>query len=354
MPLPYVLKPEELPKVLPSIHLRYSQDSASGFTREKNGKSFIYLDSNRRRITDKRILERLEALAIPPAWKNVWISPLENGHLQATGTDEKNRKQYIYHPTWISLTQQNKFNKTILFATLLPELRKIVDKDLSLPNLSERKVLATIVWLLGNTYIRIGNDEYTKENNHYGLTTFQTQHVSVKNEEVTFHYVGKSGKEHTVNVSNPRVARTIRKLEELPGLELFQYIDNQGQQISIDSGEVNEYLHEITQRDITAKDFRTWGGTLLASETLYQLGIPGDQKNMKKNISSAIKYVAKHLHNTPHVSRMYYIHPLVFDTYKKDILVPYFQERYQNTKSGNYMSKSEKVTSSLLKEYSHA
>ncbi len=345
------LTKDTLPKVLQKIHLRYTLDIIPGFTRKQNDKDFIFLDRNKKQITDTTVLERLQKLAIPPAWTHVWISPYENSHLQATGRDEKGRKQYIYHEEWVLISQQNKFNQVIFFGQLLPHLRATVEKDMNSQGLTQKKVLATIAWLLDKTYIRIGNEEYAKENEHFGLTTLHNKHVSVSGSTIQFHFIGKSGKENSVEVNHPRVAKTIRKLEELPGYELFQFINEFGKRQPVDSGEVNEYLQAIAEEEISAKDFRTWGGTVLAGQTLFHsYNTFTSPTNAKKNISSAVKEVATHLRNTPTVARTYYIHPTIFTTYTNNILVPHYQESHTKDKRIAFFSKDEKATLTLLQQ----
>lgn len=305
-------------------HLRYINPDSKGFSREKHGKDFIYLDSDKKRIKEPTILQRIESLNIPPAWEKVWIAPIRNGHIQAVGMDEKGRKQYIYHPEWIALSQEKKFDKLVFFSSVLPEIRRKIASDMSIVGLKQEKVLATIIWLLEHTYIRIGNEEYAKENQHYGLTTMRTKHVDVEGSTVTFRFVGKSGKEHEVNVDHPKVAKTIRKLESLPGYELFQYINTDGERHQVTSDEVNDYLQSLTGDSISAKDFRTWGGTVMSAVTLFKLGQPPTIEEIKKNITQAVKTVAKELGNTPTVCRTYYIHPIIPKTYEAKKLIEHF------------------------------
>lgn len=305
--------------------LRYVSDQISGFTRIKKGGGFKYYDRDLKTIGNPDIIDRIDNLRIPPAWKKVWISPFKNGHIQATGIDERGRKQYIYHADWTEMCQQNKFDKMAAFAEMLPRLREKISEDMNLPGLAERKILATIVWLLEHTYIRIGNPEYAKENKSFGLTTLRNQHVEVSGNTVKFEFKGKSGVFHSTDISHPRVAKTIRKLEELPGYELFQYVDENGKRRPVDSSEVNDYLREIAGDTISAKYFRTWGGTVLSAVTLNSLGLYETKTEMKKRISEAVKTVSKHLRNTPTVCRSYYIHPTVINTYQKNILIPHFE-----------------------------
>lgn len=343
-------EPEALAK---EANLRYVNPDTKGFSRTKNGSRFIYHDIQGAKLIEPSIVNRIESLKIPPAWEQVWISPLKNSHIQAVGIDEKGRKQYIYHPDWIALSQEKKFNKMLFFSGVLPEIRKKTSSDMALSGLSQEKVLATIVWLLEHTYIRIGNEEYAKENQHYGLTTLRNKHVDIEGSQVTFRFVGKSGKEHEVSVSHPRVARTIRKLEALPGYELFQYINDEGKRHQVTSEEVNDYLQGLTGEAISAKDFRTWGGTVLSATTLYRIGDAPTQKDAEKNITQSVKLVSKQLGNTPMVCRTYYIHPAIPKTYQEKILVSHFDtidKRLAN--KPDKLSKLEFAVRTLLEEQS--
>lgn len=304
--------------------LRYVSDTAPGWFRQKVRNSFYYYDTRGERIRDHEKLERIKSLVIPPAWERVWISPKKNGHIQATGIDERGRKQYIYHPDWIKVSQENKFSRVIDFGQALPHLRNRIRYDLKLTGMDKRKILATIVWLLEHTFIRIGNEEYSKENNSFGLTTLRNRHVKVRGSDVKFSFRGKSGVEHELEISHPTIAKTLKKCIELPGFELFQYIDDEGQRHSVDSKDVNDFLKEITENDFTAKDFRTWGGTNIASLHLYHTGPFENKTQLKKILTEACKDVSEHLGNTVAVCRSYYIHPTVFSSYSKKLLIPHF------------------------------
>ncbi|MDO8618806.1 MAG: hypothetical protein Q7R49_02550 [Candidatus Daviesbacteria bacterium] len=257
--MPNTLDPE-IKKEFKKEGLRYIADSTPGFFRHQIGRRFKYYDLQGRTVTNKNILDRIKKLAIPPAWENVWISPIDNGHLQATGIDEKGRKQYIYHNDWTKISQENKFDKIVDFGLSLPKIRGKVDYDLHQKKLDKRKVLATVVWLLEHTFIRIGNEEYSKENNSFGLTTLRNKHVKVRGSKIYFSFKGKSGVWADIAVSHPTIAKTIKHCIELPGYELFQFIDEEGMRHVIDSQEVNLFLKEVTNDDFSAKDFRTWGG----------------------------------------------------------------------------------------------
>ncbi|MBI4059355.1 DNA topoisomerase IB [Candidatus Microgenomates bacterium] len=353
---------DKLIKKAHQIHLRYVLDSSPGIRRSRvglpagadkpaqAGQSFKYFDPNGVTIHNQNTLSRIKGLAIPPAWKDVWISPLEQGHLQATGFDKKGRKQYIYHADWRTLCEEDKFDSLIDFAALLPQLRSRVNNLLRTSTLSKEKVLAAIVWLLEHTFIRVGNDEYARENQSFGLTTLRDRHVSIRGSNIKFEFMGKSGVFHLVKISHPTVARTIKECSELPGYELFKCVDEDGVKHIIDSSDVNNFLQEITGCEISAKDFRTWGGTVLAASNLNSLGYFEDRETEEKNISLVVKEVAKHLRNTPKVCRKYYIHPTVITTYSQKILVPHFQNK--SAKKLDFMSKDEYKVLTLLQKYS--
>lgn len=313
-------------------NLRYFNDQNPGFFRHKVGKKFVYYDLKGSKIKDSKVIKRINSLVIPPAWREVWVSPLENSHLQATGIDDKNRKQYIYHPSWTKICQQNKFSKLVDFGLSLPKIRSKIRYEIGLPNLDKKKIISTIIWLLENTFIRIGNDEYSKENNSFGLTTLRNKHASVDGSEVVLRFIGKSGVAHKILINNPTIAKTIKKCIELPGYELFQYIDEDNKKHTVSSEDVNEFLKDVTQEDFTAKDFRTWGGTDICAVHFYEVGYPTDKKLLPKNINEAVKKVSSHLNNTVKVCRSYYIHPTVIETYQTNILVPHFSG-YKNKKS---------------------
>lgn len=322
----------KLEKQLKKEDLRYISDQSSGFFRQKIGKDFKYYDLDGKVIKDKRYLERIESLAIPPAWKNVWICPKDNGHIQATGIDEKGRKQYIYHSDWTSLTKQNKFSSMIDFGLSLPKIRNKVRYDLGTKGFDKRKILATVIWLLEHTFIRVGNEEYAKKNSSFGLTTLRNKHVKVSGSDMVFQFKGKSGVYSSIETSSPVIAKIIKRCIELPGYELFKYIDGDGEKNVVDSEEVNSFLKDVTGNNFSAKDFRTWGATNLSATNLFKLGISEDLKLIKKNIADTVKKVSKHLNNTVSVCRNYYIHPVVFLTYQRKTLVPHF-ERYSKSKS---------------------
>jgi len=340
-------------KDLKKVDLRYIPDSTKGITRKKTGEKFTYVDTDAKKITSNIVLDRIKKLIIPPAWKDVWICPSPSGYLQATGIDEKGRKQYLYHTDWIQLSQQNKFNKILNFATYLPKIRERIRRDMTEDAYEKDKIIATVIWLLQHTMIRIGNEAYAEENNSYGLTTLRNRHVKIQGKEVTFEFKGKSGVEHTVSITHPKIAKIIKECIELPGYEIFQYIDDRGDKHRVDSQDVNQYLQELTGEDITAKDFRTWGATVLGALTLHTIGPAGNPTGVKKNISQAVKTVSQHLRNTTTVCRTYYIHPTVLKTYETDILVPHFEKMYRTyPRERTSMNRQEFATYTLLEKYS--
>jgi DNA topoisomerase-1 len=281
--------------------------------RRKEGDSFVYLDLKGREITDQADIERINALAIPPAYKNVWVCPDQSGHIQATGLDERGRKQYRYHPRWREARDETKFARTIAFATALPTIRATT-KHLSRPGFSREKVLATLVQLLEKTAIRIGNEEYARQNHSVGLTTMENEHVEVSGTRAHFHFRGKSGKWHDIDLRDRKLASVIRKLQDLPGQSLFQYRTSDGTIHHITSADVNA-TKEISGGEFSAKDFRTWAGTVAASIALRDCGAFDDPKAAQKNVTEAVKLVAKRLGNTPAVCRKAYIHPAIFESY---------------------------------------
>nr|WP_290224915.1 DNA topoisomerase IB [Trichocoleus desertorum] len=302
--------------------LRYVNDNVPGIQRQARGKGFIYIDAEGQKIRDRAEIQRIESLAIPPAYQEVWICPDANGHIQATGRDAKGRKQYRYHSLWRQVRDQTKFTRMIAFSDALPMIRERVDHDLGLRGLPCQKVLATVVRLLETTCIRVGNETYARTNRSFGLTTMRCRHVDVSGTTLRFKFRGKSGVDHDIQVSDRRLARIIKRCQEIPGYELFQYLDDEGQRQCIDSGAVNTYLHEVTQQDFTAKDFRTWSGTVMAALELAEIGPFSSQTQAKKNINQAIKNVAAHLGNRPATCRKYYVHPAILDAYLDGSLEP--------------------------------
>jgi DNA topoisomerase I len=303
------------------VGLCYITDDMPGIQRRRSGKKgFVYTDTAGQRIRDREEIRRIESLAIPPAYQNVWICPLPNGHLQATGRDAKGRKQYRYHPQWRSIRDQTKFSRMVAFSQVLPEIRHRIEQDLARLGLPKQKVLATILKLMELTRIRVGNEEYAKTNQSYGLTTLQDEHVDVSGATIQFRFRGKSGVDHEIEVSDRRLANIVKRCQDLPGQELFQYIDVDGSPQDITSTDVNDYLRDITGQEFTAKDFRTWAGTVLATVQLAEMGRFSSQTAAKRNLSQAIKQVAQYLGNRPATCRKYYVHPAVLEAYLDESL----------------------------------
>jgi DNA topoisomerase I len=307
--------------------LRYVSDADPGIRRKRVGKHFSYIGLDGRPIHDPTTLKRIKALGIPPAYTDVWICPDPRGHLQATGRDARGRKQYRYHRHWRQVRDETKYNRMIAFGQALPAIRVRTEQDLSLPGLPRAKVLASVVRLLETTLIRVGNEEYAKTNRSFGLTTMRDRHVTIDGATVHFHFRGKSGKTQTVNLNDRRLARIVKRCRDLPGYELFQYIDEQGQRQTIGSGDVNEYVREITGQDFTAKDFRTWAGTVLAAQALQEYEAFDSAAQAKKNVVRAIERVAERLGNTPSICRKCYVHPAVLDAYLDGSLIKTLQQR---------------------------
>ena len=332
--------------------LRYVTDARPGITRKKRGKNFQYLDPDGKRITDEDTLARIKSLVIPPAWTDVWICPNANGHLQATGRDARGRKQSRYHPRWRATRDETKYERMKLFGAALPKIREQVERDLALPGLPREKVLATIVRLLETTFIRIGNEEYARENKSYGLTTLRDKHVGIEGSKVHFQFKGKSGKMHSIDVQDRQLARIVKKCQDVPGYELFQYFDEEGNHRSVDASDVNDYLRSITDDDFTAKDFRTWAGTVLACSLLRQFESTETQTQAKKNVVEAIKSVAERLGNTPSVCRKCYVHPRVIESYMSGSLVKAFEQEVikEVEKSPHALRKEELDLLHLLEE----
>ncbi|HEX8603043.1 MAG TPA: DNA topoisomerase IB [Pseudoduganella sp.] len=313
------MKPEELVTdpllAARAAGLRYVSDGKPGLSRVAAKEGFRYLDASGDPVDDEATLARIRALAIPPAWTDVWICAQANGHLQATGRDARGRKQYRYHARWRSVRDEVKYERMIAFGRALPGIRQAVETALKLPGLPREKVLATIVYLLEHTMMRIGNEEYARENKSFGLTTLRNRHVRIDGREVEFRFRGKSGVYHDVKVADRRLARIIERMRDLPGQELFQFVDDDGATHSIDSSDVNDYLRSITGEDYTAKDFRTWSGTVLAALALQAFEKFDSETQAKKNVVRAIESVAKKLGNTPSVCRKCYVHPAVLAAY---------------------------------------
>jgi DNA topoisomerase-1 len=315
--------------------LRYVSDARPGIRRRKAGTGFTYTRADGTRLSETDALKRIKSLAIPPAWTEVWISPFADGHIQATGRDAKGRKQYRYHARFREVRESTKYEHLVAFAAALPGIRKKVKEHMALPGLAREKVLATVVHLLETTLIRVGNDEYAEQNNSYGLTTLKNRHVAVDGNEVRFRFTGKSGKQWSLRVRDRRVAKIMRACQELPGQELLQYIDESGNCQDVTSTDVNSYLKEITGKDITAKDFRTWAGTVLAAMALNELESFDSATQAKRNLRAAIEKVASKLGNTPTICRKCYVHPEVLNSYMDGNLVLEVKAKAESELRGN-------------------
>ena len=299
--------------------LSHVNDERPGVHRRRSGKAFRYVSSDGQPVRDPAVIVRIRALAIPPAWTDVWICSSANGHLQATGRDARGRKQYRYHATWRSVRDQNKFGRLVDFARALRVIRRKVAADLRLPGLPREKVLAAVARLLENTFIRIGNERYARQNGSFGLTTLRNRHVRVNGERIAFDFRGKSGRQHHIEFDDARLARVIRRCRDLPGYELFQYVDEAGERHSIGSSDVNDYLRALSGEDYTAKDFRTWAGTVLAVLALQAADAPRSQAHARKLLNAAISDVARQLGNTVAVCRKCYIHPRVIELFMQGV-----------------------------------
>ena len=309
-----------------AVELVYTNDqTAEGITRKKYGKKFQYY-LNGVRINDQEEITRINKLAIPPAWEHVWICALNNGHLQATGIDAKQRKQYRYHPVWNALRNHTKFYRMLQFGYALPKIRLQIEQDLSLRKLEQKKVLAVIVSLMERTNIRIGNSVYEKLYGSFGLTTLKDKHIDVKGDKIKFSFKGKKGIYHDIDLKNRRLAKAVQNCKDIPGKELFQYYDEDGKRHAVDSGMVNSYIKEISGEHFTAKDFRTWSGTVNALIAFKEIGLAENNKEYKSKVKEALEKVAENLGNTPTVCRKYYVHPLVINLYENSSIEKYLKE----------------------------
>ncbi len=295
--------------------LRYVTDGVAGIRRQKAGKGWVFFTPGGARLKDPAQCQRIASLAIPPAWTDVWICPDPRGHIQATARDARGRKQYRYHVRYREARDQSKFRRMLEFSEILPDIRERVERDLRARDLTRRQVLATVVLLLDKTLIRVGNDEYARENHSFGLTTLRDRHVRIKGDLLRFTFRGKSGVNHEISIEDRRLARIVQQCQDLPGQELFQYLDAAGKRQTISSDDVNAYLREITGRDITAKDFRTWAGTMLAARELAAIGPAPNRREATRNLNEAIDAVSHRLGNTRTVCRKYYVHPGVLQAY---------------------------------------
>ena len=346
MPKDSIIDPEDAAE---SAGLIYVNDDMAGITRIRAGKGFSYRDAKGRTIRDKAERKRLAALAIPPAYEDVWICPDPRGHIQATGRDAKGRKQYRYHPDFREVRDSAKYDRMLDFAKALPKIRAQVDQDMSRRGMPAEKVLATIVYLLEHTMIRVGNSDYVKQNKSHGLTTLRDRHVSFDGNKVRFRFRGKSGKEWDLGLRDRRVARIVRAAQDIPGQHLFQYLDDEGERHQVTSSDVNAYLRDISGRQITAKDFRTWTGTVLAALALAEYEKADSDAAAKRNIRDAIETVAARLGNTPTICRKCYVHPQIIDAYLADELKLELQDSIEDDLNSADLRPEEKQVLRLLK-----
>ena len=330
--------------------LRYVSDEDPGIQRKRWGRGFTYLDPEGEHITDEGERARLDALAIPPAYTDVWICPDPGGHLQATGRDEKGRKQYLYHPSWEDVRNETKFNRMIPFGEALPDVRARCEHDLRRHGLPRDKVLATVVTLLDKTLIRVGNPQYASENGSYGLTTLRDRHVDFSGQTCTFAFKGKSGKEHCIELDDPRLARIVRRCRDIPGYHLFQCYDDESARYEIGSGDVNDYLQETTGQPFTAKDFRTWGGSVYAATVLYAMDASQDEKETQAQLVEMVKEVAERLGNTTAVCRKYYVHPYLIEAYEDGSFRRDWGRRYLRRKGLPQLSEDENAFLHFLRD----
>jgi len=336
-------------KTAKAVNLVYVSDTEEGILREKRGSKFFYTDKGKK-LTDADDLNRIKKLVIPPAWQNVWICKKANGHLQVTGTDVKNRKQYRYHASWNALRNQTKFYKMHAFGEALPAIRLQLEKDLAKQGLPQEKVLATIVSLMERTNIRIGSSLYEKLYGSYGLTTFKDKHVEVKGANLDFYFKGKKGVYHNINIKSKRLANIVQQCKDIPGKELFQYMDENDERHCIDSGMVNGYIHAISGGDFTAKDFRTWAGTVYALLAFMEIGFGENITGTKKNVVEVLNRVSTQLGNTRTVCKKYYVNPVIIDLYENRSLDKYFKSLEKIEKDDNHadLSPEEKIVMQIL------
>jgi DNA topoisomerase I len=330
--------------------LRYLPDTRPGFRRQPSDNGFIYVDAAGQEIPQQQHLERIKKLVIPPAWTDVWISPSPNGHIQATGRDQKGRKQYLYHPKWRATRSLTKFGRMIAFGEKLPFLRAQIQKDLGGKELSKTRITAIVVNLLDQALIRVGNKYYARSNNSYGLTTLRDKHVQIEGSNIRFRFVGKKGVEHEIDIRDRRLAALVKKCKDIPGYHLFQYYDEAGNRCPLDSGDVNEYIQQISQADFTAKDFRTWGGTTLMVQCLEQLLDQEPELKKEKTVKEAFKQVAKSLGNTPAVCSKYYVHPQIVALFQEDKLFDYLKTHDATGPEDPFFSSTEKLVLNMLRQ----
>lgn len=330
-------------------NLYYITEEELKISRHRHGRGFYY-KMNDKKITDKSQIKRFKSLVIPPAWEDVKIAVLPNGHLQVTGRDEKNRKQYRYHEKWSEVRNKTKFYKMIAFGNTLPKIRAQIEKDLQLKKMSKQKCVALVLRIMEETHIRVGNKYYAKKNKTYGLSTLRTKHLTVHQDAIQFKYTGKKGKPNNVKIKSKKLRKLILQCEEIPGWELFQYYDEDGNHHTIDSGMINEYIHEISEDYFSAKDFRTWAASKIFFETLLHKGLPDSPKKIKKNIIKGYDAAARGLNNTRSVCRTHYVHPVIATSYENKSIRPYFETIAKKNKQ-NLLTTTEEAMLKLLKTY---
>ncbi|MFT3933513.1 MAG: DNA topoisomerase IB [Chitinophagaceae bacterium] len=335
-----------------AAHLLYVKDNSPGIIRLKKGKGFAYYLHNKP-LKDKKAIDRIRKLVIPPAWVNVWICPTPNGHIQATGIDLRKRKQYRYHALWNQLRNETKFHRLYEFGKILPALRTKLEHDLAIKELSQQKVLATVISLMERTYIRVGSNEYEKQNGSYGLTTLKDKHVSINGDSIQFSFTGKKGIEQNIKLKNKRLARMVKQCRDIPGKELFQYYEEDGSRKTIDSGMVNQYIKDVSGYDCSAKDFRTWAGSLHALQAFKSLGEAATVTENKKNIVAALDAVSKKLGNTRTVCKKYYVHPSLIHLYEENNLGSYLKEldKLETSTHDSGLTAEERVLMKILKQF---
>jgi DNA topoisomerase-1 len=331
--------------------LRYITDKSPGITRKRFADSFTYYDVNGAKITDKQTIQRIRKLVLPPAWENVWISPYPDSHLQATGKDKKGRKQYRYHPDWSSARSETKFSRMRAFADALPKIRKAVEKDLAKQHISKHKVVAIAIRLMEKAFLRIGNEEYLKENGSFGLTTLRDKHVDIQGDKIRFYFKGKKGVMQETELVDRRLARLVKHCKDIPGQELFQYYDEDGHRKSIDSGDVNEYLKEVTGENFSSKDFRTWAGTVQAFTLMRGMEFSSKKTERHRQVVSVVKEVARKLGNTPTVSRKYYIHPVLLQLCEEGMIEDFFKSCRKKKKDESESAFEECMLDKFLEMY---
>lgn len=354
-----VIKQPQVTKILKNpveaariANLIYVTDNKLTIRRHKHGRGFYYTKDGEK-ILDKKSIKRFKSLVIPPAWKKVKITHLDNGHLQVVGRDEKNRKQYRYHPSWSEIKNKTKFFKMIAFGNVLPTIRTQIEKDLKLKTMTKRKCLALVLKLMEETHIRIGNEYYAKKNKTYGISTMRTKHLDILDNAIQFEFVGKKGKKHVIKIKSKKLRKLVMQCEEIPGWELFQYYDEDGKHHSVDSGMVNDYIHELSGDLFSAKDFRTWAASKLFFESLYEIGLPSSKKEAASNILTAYDKAAEGLGNTRSVCKNYYVHPILPEKYKDGTIEFYLKKlnHEDGIKSIDHFSPTETVLLQMLSQF---